>query len=272
MKNHLENIKKASPIIHCITNYVTINDCANILYALGAKPIMADFTSDIKEITSCCDALYINIGTLNKLKIKSIKKATKIANKSNIPVLLDLVGINASSFRLKFAKKLLKTRKISVIKGNATEIKTLYLGYKSVAGIDADIKDKLTDKNISFFVLLSKKLSKKLNSFVVITGKTDLISNGEKTYLIKNGHKLMESVTGTGCMLGALLSAFIGANKNDMFLSCVSGLFTNGICGENAYNRMNEKDGNASYRNYLIDEVFNFDEIKLKEGAKYEIG
>lgn len=271
MKNHLENIRKKMPLIHCITNHVTSNDCANILYAIGAKPIMADFISDIKEITPVCDTLYINIGTLNKQKINSINKSTKIANKNSIPVLLDLVGISASSFRLNFAKKLLKTRKISVIKGNVSEIKTLYCGCKSHTGIDADIKDRLEDKNTFFFASILKDLAKKLNCFVIVTGKNDLISNGEKKCIIKNGHKMMEYVTGTGCMLGALLSAFISANQNDMFLSCVTGLCTNGLSGENAFNRMDKKDGNASYRNYLIDEIFNLDEKKLKEGAKYEI-
>jgi len=265
----LDNIKKTKPLVHSLTNYVTSNDCANILYAIGAKPVMADCILDIKEITPKCDALYINLGTLNKDKIKAINKAVKIANKNDIPVCLDPVGIGASSFRLKYANYLLKKNKVSVIKGNATEIKAFYYGKKLGKGVDTH--DKTTNENIYLFINLAKDFAKKTSAIIVITGEIDLISDGEKTYLIKNGHKMMESITGSGCMLGALLSAFLGANKRDALSACASGVCAMGLCGEKAFASMKENDGNLSYRNYLIDEVFNLSQSDFTKGAKYEI-
>ena len=143
LKNMLENVRKNCPLVHNITNYVTVNDCANIILACGASPIMADDENEVEEITTICGGLNINIGTLNKRTIASMLKAGKKANELNHPVVLDPVGAGASALRTETATNLLEEVKFSVIRGNISEIKTLALGSGTTKGVDADVADKV---------------------------------------------------------------------------------------------------------------------------------
>lgn len=268
-KKILENTSKKSPVIHNITNYVTVNDCANIQLALSASPIMADDPFEVADITFISSALNINIGTLNKQTIESMLISGKLANNHKIPVVFDPVGTGASSLRTDTSFKILNNTKLAVIRGNASEIKTLAIGKGSTKGVDVSEAD--IDSSLESLTEVAKDFSKKIKAVVAVTGATDIVTDGEKTYTIYNGNPLMSKVTGTGCMLSAVISAFIGANPNDILTSTAAAVCTMGICGEKAFERMSKDDGNSSYRNYIIDAAFTLNGNELERRAKYEV-
>jgi len=271
LKEMLENVRKNIPLVHNITNYVTVNDCANILLACGGSPIMADDIDDAVDITAICGGLNINIGTLNNLIIPAILAAGKKANELSHPVVLDPVGAGASKLRTETAKKLLNDVKFSVIKGNISEIKTLALGNGTTKGVDADIADAVTDETLPEVLKFAKSFAKSTGAVIAITGAIDIITDGNKAAAIKNGVPMMSKITGTGCMLSALTVAYVVANSNNVFDAVVAAVCSMGLCGEIAYKRMNINDGNSSFRNYLIDAMYNLDGDTLEEGAKYEM-
>lgn len=266
----LNNVRKTTPLVHNITNYVTVNDCANALLAIGGSPIMADDLEDVRDITAICSALNINIGTLNKNTIPSMFEAGKISNSLNHPVLLDPVGAGASKLRTETAKNLINELSLSVIRGNISEIKALATNTNTTKGVDADAADTVTDETIDSVVAFAKKFSEATGAVIVITGAIDIVANREKAYIIRNGHPMMSKVTGTGCMLSAVMSAFAAANKDDILSACAGAVCAMGLCGENAFLKLNGR-GNSTYRNLIIDELYNLDGKALKEGAKYEI-
>ncbi|MGN8913388.1 hydroxyethylthiazole kinase [Anaerofustis butyriciformans] len=271
LKEILENVKNNTPLVHNITNYVTVNDCANILLACGGSPIMADDEGEVEEITSICSGLNINIGTLNKNTIPSMLLAGKKANELSHPVILDPVGAGASTLRTNTANELLNNVKFSVIKGNISEIKTLMAGSGTTKGVDADIADKVTEENIDDVIKSLKEFSKQTGAVIIVTGEIDIVTNDKDAYIIKNGHAVMSSITGTGCMLSALTCAYICANKDNMLKACLASVCLMGYAGEKAYEKMVEtKAGNSSFRNYLIDAIYNMTGEELEEGAKYE--
>lgn len=270
-KDIFENLKNKSPLIHNITNYVTVNDCANILIACGASPIMADDKDEVEEITTICSGLNINIGTLNKRTIESMMIAAKKANELNHPILLDPVGAGASKLRTDTAIKIIKEIKLKAIRGNISEIKTLASGNGTTKGVDADISDKVTEENLNEVINFAKEFSNKTEAVIIITGAIDIVANKDKAYCIRNGHSMMSSITGTGCQLSAMTTAFITANQNNILDAAATSVIAMGIAGEIAYKRLSKLDGNSSYRNYIIDAIYNLTLEQLEEGAKYEV-
>lgn len=270
-KEKLENVRKKTPLIHNITNYVTVNDCANILLACGGSPIMSDDRDEVEEITSICTGLNINIGTLNSTTIPSMFLAAKKANDLNHPIILDPVGAGASSLRTKTALELVKKVKFSVIRGNISEIKTIAKGEGSTKGVDADIADCVSEDNLDDAVKFAKELAKKTNSVIAITGRIDIVADSKKAYIIYNGNAMMSKITGTGCMLTAMTAAFISVNQDDILGATAASVISMGLCGELAFNRLEKKAGNSTYRNYIIDEVYNLTGETLENGAKYEV-
>lgn len=266
----MENVRKTAPLIHCITNYVTVNDTANILLACGASPLMSDEPRDM-DITSVCNALYLNIGTLNERSIEAMFIAGEKAKESGKVVVLDPVGAGASALRTSTAAEIMQKLRPDVIKGNASEIKTLALGKGKTKGVDADIDDEVTEENLNSAVKFIKDFSKSTGAVVAMTGKIDLVADNEKCYVIRNGHHLMSKITGTGCMLGAVSTAYAAANRADMTESVAAAVCLMGLAGEMGVGRMSEADGNVSLRNYIIDAVYNINEKTLERGAKYEI-
>ena len=168
LEKMLENVREKMPLIHNITNYVTVNDCANILLACGGSPIMADDIGEVEEITSICGGLNINIGTLNERTIRSMLAAGKKANELGHPVILDPVGAGASSLRTNTAYTLLEKVKFSVIRGNISEIKTLALGGGTTKGVDADVADRVTDETLDSVIAFAKEFSKKTGAVIAI--------------------------------------------------------------------------------------------------------
>lgn len=255
-ENIIKNVHNRHPLIHCITNYVSINDCANIVLACGGAPIMAEDINEVSQITSICQGLDINIGMLNDNKLSSMLKAGATANELGIPVILDPVGAGSSDYRIKAVQNLMSNVQFGVIRGNM--------------GVEAGIADKITDDNIKEMADFINKLSQKTGAVIAVTGGIDMVADENRVYAIRNGHKMMSLVTGAGCQLSALTSAYVAADKEHILESVCAAVSVMGISGELAYRRMAEVDGNASYRNYIIDAVYNMTDETLKELGRIE--
>lgn len=272
MKTMLENVRNNVPLVHFITNYVTVNDVANMMLACGGSPIMSDEISDVEDITAICNATVLNIGTLNKNTIESMIAAGKKANASGHPVILDPVGAGASKLRTETTFRLLKEVKFTVIRGNISEIKTVYSGSGSTKGVDADVADVVTEDNLEETVAFAKELSKTTGAIIAITGAIDIIADEEQAYAVRNGVATMSRITGTGCMLDAVIAGYVTANADNKVKAVVAAIAAEGLCGEMAARKVEaEGSGTSSFRMYLIDAMSNLDGETLKEGAKVEI-
>jgi hydroxyethylthiazole kinase len=173
---------------------------------------MADDIKEVEEITAICGGLNINIGTLNQNTIESMLAAGKKANMCGHPVVLDPVGAGASQLRTETAYKLLDTVSFTVIRGNISEIKTLALGTGTTQGVDADVADSVTEDTLDSTILFAKQFAQKTGAVIVITGAIDIVANAQKAYIIRNGHPMMSRITGTGCMLSAMIAAYLVSN------------------------------------------------------------
>ena len=267
----LDSVRQRHPLIHNITNYVTANDCANILLACGASPIMADDIGEVEEITALCGGLNINIGTLNARTIPAMLAAGKKANELDHPVVLDPVGAGASALRTDTALRLMEQVRFSVIRGNISEIKTLALERGSTQGVDADATDAVTEDTLDKAVRFAKGFAQKTGAVIAITGAIDIVADADRAWCIFNGHPMMRSITGTGCQLSALTAAFVTANQNRMPEAAAAAVCTMGVCGELAYKHMSDRDGNASCRDYIIDAVCRLDGGTLDRMANYTV-
>lgn len=271
IKKCLENVKKNVPLVHNITNYVTVNDVANVILACGGSPIMSDDEGDVADITSICGGLNINIGTLNKNTIPSMYLAGKRANELGHVVLLDPVGAGASKLRTDTAVGLMKEVKFDVIRGNISEIKTLAYGSGSTKGVDADVADAVTEDTLDNAVAFVKKLAAETKTIIAVTGAIDLVSDSEKCYVIRNGRPEMGKITGTGCQLSGMMTAYVTANPDSKLEAAAAAVMVMGLAGEIGYSHLKPYEGNSTYRNRIIDAVYNMDGDTLKNGAKYEI-
>lgn len=256
LKTAMDSVKQMSPLVHNITNYVTVNDCANILLAAHASPIMADDISEVVEITSLCNALVLNIGTLNERTIAAMYAAGKKSSELGHPIILDPVGAGASSLRTETAKGLIKALEVSVIRGNMSEIKALHTNTRTTQGVDANAIDAVTEQNLNDSITLAKQMSQDLSAIIAITGAIDIITDGEKAYVIRNGHAQMSRITGTGCMLSSLIGAYSAANRSQMLEAIATAVALMGICGEQAWAAC-ERDGlgTSTMKTRLIDKI-----------------
>lgn len=263
------NVRSSRPLIHSITNYVTANDCANLLLACGASPIMADDPAEAAEVTKNCNGLVLNIGTLHEHTIPAMLSAGKQANALHHPVIFDPVGAGVSPFRTQSAHQLLQEIHCSVIRGNLSEIKTLALGCSSSNGVDAADTDRITSENLSELIAFAKQFALSMQTIVIITGTVDIVTDGSTVYCIENGYAMMSSVTGTGCQLSVLTAAFTAANPTCLLDAAAAAVCAMGLVGELAFQRMTALDGNASYRTYMIDAMYHLTPAQLAAGARY---
>ena len=240
----LRKIRSQRTLVHHITNYVTVNDCANVVLAIGANPVMADDAQEVEEMVSICNALVINIGTLNERTLDSMLKAGKKANELSIPIVLDPVGVGATSFRFGAIERLLESIHFSVIRGNLAEIKALCGLDVKRAGVDS-----LEEEENAQWI--AQNLAQKLGCTIGITGKTDTISDGTSLYTLDNGTAHLSRLTGTGCMSSSLIGSFLGASKNPL-LSTIAGIGVMGIGGEIASCSF---EGAGSFRVKLMDAI-----------------
>ena len=271
LKAMLENVRAKTPLVHNITNYVTVNDVANVLLAAGGSPIMSDDADDVEDITSICGGLNINIGTLNKNTIPSMFLAGKKANALGHIVLLDPVGAGASRLRTDTANRLMQEVRFDAVRGNISEIKTLCTGSGSTKGVDADAVDAVTEANLDNGVQLVKTFAAQTGCIIAVTGAIDLVSDGERCWCIRNGRAEMSRITGTGCQLSALMTAFLVANSDRKLDAAAAAVCMMGLAGEIGWANMQPGDGNSTYRNRIIDAIFNMTGDALEKGAKYEL-
>ena len=271
MKECMDNVRKNVPLVHNITNYVTVNDVANILLACGGSPIMSDEPEDVEDITSVCGGLNINIGTLHQSSIEGMLLAGKKANELGHPVLLDPVGAGASRLRTDTALRIMKEIKLTVIRGNISEIKTLAYGSGTTKGVDADVADAVTEETLNDAIAFVKNFARKTSFIIAVTGAIDLVSDGEICYVIRNGRPEMGKITGTGCQLSGMMTAYVTANQEKPLEAAASAVCIMGLAGEIGWSRMQEGDGNATYRNRIIDAVYQMTGEDLERGAKYEV-
>ncbi len=267
----LLNVRKSHPLIHNITNYVTANDCANILLACGASPVMADDEGEVEDVTSLCGGLNINVGTLHQGTVPAMIKAGRRANELGRPVLLDPVGAGSSRQRTGTVLRLLDEIRFSVIRGNVTEIRTLACGEGVSHGVDADAVDQITEETLEEAVCMAKKFSRHTGSVIAMTGLIDIVTDGDRAFCIRNGDSMMSAITGGGCQLSSMMTAYLAANPDSVPEAAAAAAAAMGLCGEKARARMSSLDGNASYRNYLIDAVYRLIPEELDAGARFEI-
>ncbi len=265
----LENVQKKSPLVQCITNFVTVNDCANILLASGASPTMCQAVEEAPEAVVRANGLVINMGTMDL--VDSMFATAKAANGANVPVILDPVAVGGTGLRQRIGKQLLKEIHFTAIRGNASEIRYLAGQQSKGSGVDVAVGDEITEDNLVSTIEMAKQLALDTKSVIAISGVLDVISDGERTAVLRNGCATMARVTGSGCMLTTLIAAFCGAN-DDYFTATVSAMATMGVAGEIAEQKRLEKGtGNATFRTDLIDAVFNMTTEILERGIRYEI-
>lgn len=262
----LKSIRATKPLIYHITNYVTVNDCANITLAVGASPIMADDLGEAADITSISSALVLNMGTLNERTIESMLAAGKQANAIKIPVVFDPVGAGASELRNKTVERILREVKVSVLRGNMSEIRFLAGLHATTKGVDASDADLQGGLEIGHSI--AETTAKKYGCVVAITGPTDILSDGRRTILLQNGTKLLSNVTGTGCMCTSLVGSFCGASK-DFLAAAAGGVLCMSLAGELAAEQAGET-GNGSFHMAIFDAVSKMTAATMERRAKIE--
>ncbi|MPQ31019.1 hydroxyethylthiazole kinase [Clostridium estertheticum] len=264
----LDDLREKTPLVHQITNYVTVNDCANITLAIGGSPVMADDINEVLEMVSLSSSLVINIGTLNSRSVESMIKAGKRANELKIPVILDPVGAGATSYRTEVCKRIISEVRLAVIRGNLSEIKTIYGIDTITRGVDASESFDVSGDEFTKTKEMARKFALKFGTVVAITGEVDIITDGKTLYTTSNGHKMMSRVTGTGCMCTAVIGCYLGAGENNL-IAALAGVVSMGISGETAYERLDKKiEGSGTFRMKMIDVMYNLCEVEINKRSK----
>ncbi len=269
-----EKMRVDGPLIHCITNPISMMQCANAVLGLGCKPIMAEHPDEVREITKTASSLFLNLGNISESKMSAMEISTEEALSKRIPIVLDAVGVACSELRREFVLKLLSIRKkcmgekaredrkdFFVIKGNYSEIRALSdFDYRG-KGVDADralaFKDIVTD---------AKHIADRYGIVVLASGKTDIVTDGSRCVSIEGGVPIMGNVTGTGCMLGAICTCFVSACPD------IDGIIYSCLCfdlaAESALDHLKEKEenyGNGSFLIKLLDEIYLLTDERIKE-------
>lgn len=256
-------MREVVPLVHNITNYVTVNDCANALLAIGASPIMADDIREASDITAISSALVLNIGTLNQRTVESMIASGKTANQLGIPVVFDPVGAGASAFRNETVERILQEVKISILRGNLSEVSYVAGLSAATKGVDVSEADAANDP-----VEAACQAARRLGCTVGVTGAVDIVTDGDRVAKIHNGHPMMSKVTGTGCMTSAITAGYAGMQE-DMWVAATAGILSMGLAGEIAYGRAAHM-GTGSFRTGIIDGLSSLNETLMEEMAKVE--
>lgn len=272
LSEYLSRVRQQAPVIHAISNYVTANDVANLLLACGASPIMADDPEESAYITALAAGLVLNLGTLSRRRVPAMIASGETAARLGRPVLLDPVGAGASPMRTDTARMLLQRLPATALRCNASELRALLSGTHTHRGVDADGQDRQKAGGLSEQIVFVKGAARQLGCLVAVTGETDLVSDGDICFVIRNGRPEMSRVTGTGCQLSALCAAFLAADPDRSVYALAAAVCAMGLAGEIAWGHMTPHDGNAAYRSRIIDAVYHLDGETLNKGARYELG
>lgn len=249
-----------NPLVHHITNYVTVNDCANVCICAHGSPVMTDEADDIPQMTKIASSLVLNIGTLNNRTVESMIIAGKVANDSKIPIVFDPVGVGATSYRTDVASRIIGECRPSVIKGNAGEIGVL-------SGIGGDVKGVDSNGINGDLSEAVRMLSNKYGCIVAASGPVDYVSDGDVTYELGNGSDYQGLVSGTGCMLSSVIGCYVGACGASID-SVVSAITVFNIAAESA--ERNAK-GPASFKVSLMDALYSLKTDDIEKMAKVRI-
>lgn len=276
LDNNLKSIKEKNALTHCITNSVTINDCANAVLAIGGSPFMAEDAEELEEVVTIADVLVINIGKLSKTQIESMKISAKKANETNTPIILDPVGVGVTNLRNKTTLDLIRNYDITAIRGNISEIKAIakLIGVldesNTAKGVDVNVDDLITEDNLKDNGEIIKELASELNTTILASGPIDILTDGNTTIAIDNGDDMMPLITGSGCMLSSIVGSCIGGS-NPLEGTLVAILAMN-IAGEKARAKVDERDeGTGSFRTYLIDYLYKTNAESLVNEANIKI-
>jgi hydroxyethylthiazole kinase len=252
----LRDLRERKPLVHQITNYVVMNETANATLALGALPVMAHAREEVEEMVRLAGALVLNIGTLSPPWVEAMLLAGRAANEAGVPVVFDPVGAGATSYRTDTAKRILGEVRVSVLRGNAGEVATLVGVAAEVRGVESiDARAEPAD--------LAREAARRLDLVASVTGPVDHVSDGDRVVAIANGHPLMASITGTGCMSTALTGCFCAVD--DPFPAAVHALVAFGVAGEDAARGAR---GPGSFHAALYDALASLDPETLDRRAK----
>jgi hydroxyethylthiazole kinase len=255
----LEKVRTEKPVVHHLTNWVTIYDCANVVKVFGASPVMAHAKEEVADMAGIASAVVLNIGTLTTDFVESMKLAAKSANRKGIPVVLDVCGAGATKFRDDKCFEILDEVKVDIIKGNASEIARIAGENVQTKGVDAAAVEKNLEE-------VASGLAKKRNCTVVITGVEDIVADGKRVVRVKNGHPMMTNIVGTGCMAASVIGTFAAVEK-DLVEASVAGLVCYEVAAEIA---AQEAKGPGSFKEKLFDAVFNLDADSVNRMQKVE--
>ena len=266
----LSLVRERAPLVQCITNFVTVNDCANIVLAAGGSPSMADDVREAAEAVRGAAALVCNLGAI--AAVDAMLAAGKAANDLGRPVVLDPVAAGNTALRRQESARLLSGVKFAAIRGNASEIRALARGELTGSGVDVSGEDAVTDATLPRTVETARLLAKQTGAVVAVSGPIDVVTDGEQTVLLRNGCATMARITGSGCMLTSMLGAFCGADPGHPFEATCAAIAAMGVAGDLAEERrLRNGTGNATFRTDLIDAVFNLTEEQLNRRVQYEV-
>jgi hydroxyethylthiazole kinase len=255
----LAAIRERKPLIHQITNFVVMNETANATLALGALPVMAHAVQEVEEMASAASALVLNIGTLSDDWVEAMVLAGRAANRAGVPVVLDPVGAGATAYRTETARNLVQELELGVVRGNSAEIATLAGHQAEIRGVEA--------VGVVGGPELAREAARALGCVVAVTGPVDHVSDGERVVAIANGHELLATVTGTGCMATAITGCFLGVRPDDPLEAAAEALIAFGVAGEEAAKK-GKKPG--SFHVALYDALYDLDPKRLDSRAKVE--
>ena len=266
----LQAVREKAPLVQCITNMVTVNDCANVLLAAGASATMAHHPLEVAEAVAGVHALVLNLGAVGDRVAMRI--AGREANRLGVPVVFDPVAAGFTGLRRETARKLLEEIRFAVIRGNASEILALAEDREGGSGVDVAAADTVTESGLPRAAELAQTLSRRTGAVVVLSGAVDVVADGRQALFLRNGSPTMARITGSGCMLSALTGAFCGACPDKPFEAAAAAAASIALAGERAEElRLQKGSGNATFRIDLIDSVFNLTVERLIQGVRYEI-
>jgi hydroxyethylthiazole kinase len=258
----LQAVRDQRPLVHHITNWVTIFDCAQIVKSFGASPVMAHAPEEAADMTGIASALVLNIGTLTTELVESMKRSAQAANRKRIPVVLDVCGAGATPYRNQKSQELLAASTIDVIKGNASEI-------ASIAGLPAETKGVDTGLVAADLAAVARDLAARRQCIVVVTGAEDLVASADRVVRVGNGHPIMANVVGTGCMAASTLGAFVAASPDRLADAVTAGLVCYEIAAERA---AQHATGPVAFKQRLFDEAFALDEQAVEPRQRVTLG
>lgn len=268
---YLEAVRRRSPLVLSITNFVTVNDCANIVLAAGASPVMCEIPEAAADFAAAADVAAVNLGTQQPLSLESARVAAEVVRERGLPAVLDPVGAGASKTYTASARDLLVTGAFSCIRGNISEIRALAGQASLTRGVDAGSADAVTESNLPEMISFIRAYAAASGAIIAASGAIDLVSDAERTFVIRNGHPMMPRITGSGCMLTVLTAAFLAASPEHPLEAAAAASCAMGLAGEIAHASLGPGEGTGTFRTRLLDAMSLMTGAALDGGAKYEI-